>query len=53
VLGDQAALGEGGGEHRRFGGEAQVGIERDDEAQPGGRPLIAAMMNFGIAGKYE
>ena len=39
MLGDQAALGEGGGEHRRLTGEAQVGVERDDEAQPRRRPV--------------
>ena len=39
VLGDQAALGERRREDGRLGGEAQVGIERDDETQPGGRSI--------------
>ena len=39
VLGDQAALGERRREDGRFGGEPQIGIERDDEAQAGGRAV--------------
>src|SRR5207253_9942806 len=47
VLGNQPALGEGGGEHSRFGGEAQVGEEGNDEAETGGRAVDGSDEEFG------
>ena len=51
MFGDQAAFGKGGGEHGRIGGEADIGVERIDHAEPGTGTVDGADDRFGHGGK--
>src|SRR5207237_652429 len=53
VLGDQAAARERGRELRLRGGETQIAVERDDEAEPGARAVDGGDDRLGDRGEIR